>query len=218
MHRSGDSAADLESLRQRLREDSFALDVVARRVDVPSDSRTTELWATARPRGAGKSLRGPSMICGHRARVATGAARRRGRARSSAAPRRVHGSTNSTRAAQRRRRRRFLPQLSGGPISAPGVVDAHLCARRGAMTSRSLTATCPSAPRIGMLCVAALHGADDSRTAARKRQMRAPRGCFRPACVTTPCTPQWIFSTGFSHSQPSSEDGFLRSKTSPLQH
>ena len=55
--------------------------VVARRVDVPSDSRTTELWATARPRGAGKSLRGPSMICGHRARVATGAARRRPRAR-----------------------------------------------------------------------------------------------------------------------------------------
>ena len=41
----------------------------------------------------------------------------------------------------------------------------------------------PSAPRIGMLCVAALHGADISRTAARKRQMRAPRGCFRPACL-----------------------------------
>jgi hypothetical protein len=218
MHRSGKSAADLESLRQRLREDSPASTWPRGGSTFPQMVARRSCGRLPRPRSAGKSLRGPSMICGHRARVATGAARRRGRARSSAAPRRVHGSTNSTRAAQRRRRRRFLPQLSGGPISAPGVVDAHLCARRGAMTSRSLTATCPSAPRIGMLCVAALHGADDSRTAARKRQMRAPRGCFRPACVTTPCTPQWIFSTGFSHSQPSSEDGFLRSKTSPLQH
>ena len=96
-------------------------------------------------------------------------------------------------------RRRFLPQLSGGPISAPGVVDAHLCARRGAMTSSSLTATCPSAPRIGMLCVAALHGADISRTAARKRQMRAPRGCFTPAVSTRHQHPIWLL-TGFSHS------------------
>ena len=93
-------------------------------------------------------------------------------------------------------RRRFLPQLSGGPISAPGVVDAHLCARRGVMTSSSLTATCPSAPRIGMLCVAALHGADISRTAARKRQMRAPRGCFRPACLGL-CTSTPDFFDGF---------------------
>ena len=115
-------------------------------------------------------------------------------------------------------RRRFLPQLSGGPISAPGVVDAHLCARRGAMTSRSLTATCPSAPRIGMLCVAALHGADDSRTAARKRQMRAPRGCFRPACLGLLHLAPDFFDGFLAFPNASSENGFIRPKTFPLQH
>ena len=65
------------------------------------------------------------------------------------------------------------------------------------MTSSALTATCPSAPEIGMLVLQRLHGVGICRTAARKRQMRAPRGCFTPGCV-----PQHrIFSTGFSRSQ-----------------
>ena len=137
MHRSGKSAADLESFRQRLREDSFALDVVARRVDVPSDSRTTELWATARPRGAGKSLRGPSMICGHRARVATGMASPRHRVIQPFAAEGARLDELDAGGAATASRRRFLPQLSGHPISACGVVYPHLCARRAAMTSSS---------------------------------------------------------------------------------
>ena len=123
------------------------------------------------------------MICGHRARVATGMASPRHRVIQPFAAEGARLDELDAGGAATASRRRFLPQLSGGPISAPGVVDAHLCARRGAMTSSSLTANCPSAPRIGMLCVEALHGADISRTAARKRQMRAPRGCFRPACL-----------------------------------
>ena len=80
-------------------------------------------------------------------------------------------------------RRRLCPSCPADLFSANGVVDAHLCARRGAMTSSSSHSNLASAAEIGMLVLQRLLGADISRTAARKRQMRAPRGCFRPACL-----------------------------------
>ena len=51
-----------------------ALDVGARRVGIPQTTGLAELRAAALSARRGQALRGPSMICGHRARVTTGAA------------------------------------------------------------------------------------------------------------------------------------------------
>ena len=63
-----------------------ALDVGARRVGIPQTTGLAELRAAALSARCGQALRGPSMICGHRARVATGAALAAA-ARGTAAPR-----------------------------------------------------------------------------------------------------------------------------------
>ena len=216
MHRSGKSAADLESLRQRLREDSPASTWPRGGSTFPQMVARRSCGRRPRPRSAGKSLRGPSMICGHRARVATGAARRRGRARSSAAPRRVHGSTNSTRAAQRRRRGEFLPQLSGRPVF--GERRRRCTSMTSMRTTRRDDVKQLSQQLVPALlnrhaCVLQrLHDVGICRTAA-KRQMRAPAANLRLG-VSTP-----DFFDGFlAFPHASSEDGFIRPKTSPLQH
>ena len=58
-----------------------ALDVGARRVGIPQTTGPAELRAAALSARRGQALHGPSMICDHRARVATDAARRRRHAR-----------------------------------------------------------------------------------------------------------------------------------------
>ena len=100
-------------------------------------------------------------------------------------------------------------------FSAHGVVDAHLCARRGAMTSSALTATCPSAPEIGML-VLQRYAALASLVRLRENDKCELRAAVLRLVVSTRHRHQSGLD-GFSRiPNASSEDGFIRPKTSPL--